>query len=40
VVIVHSASKLDYPQWLYMQGQAVLAVNSVDRGLQLLPFTY
>jgi len=40
VVIVHSASKLDYPQWLYVQGQAVLAVNSADRGLQLLPFTY
>jgi hypothetical protein len=39
VVIVHS-SKLDYPQWLYLQGQATLAVNSADKGLQLLPFTY
>lgn len=39
VVMLHSASKLDYPQWLTLQGQATLAVNSAEKGLQLLPFT-
>ncbi|MBF4990139.1 sialidase family protein [Methylophilus sp. QUAN] len=39
VVILHSTSKLDYPQWLTLQGQATLAVNTADQGLQLLPFT-
>lgn len=39
VVMLHSASKLDYPQWLILQSQATLAVNAADQGLQLLPFT-
>lgn len=34
---VHSAGKLDYPQWLNMRGQAVLAVNSAEKGLLLVP---
>jgi len=39
VVMLHSASKLDYPKWLILQGQATLVVNTTDQGLQLLPFT-
>lgn len=37
-VSLHSATKLDYPQWLNLQGKAMLAVNTVDKGLQLIPF--
>jgi hypothetical protein len=32
------AGKLDYPQWLNVRNQAVLAVNSADKGLLLVPF--
>jgi hypothetical protein len=35
---VHSAGKLDYPQWLNLRGQALLAVNSAEKGLLLVPF--
>jgi len=38
-LVMQSSSKLDYPQWLMLQGQATLAVNSADKGLQLVPFT-
>lgn len=38
-VLLHSASKLDYPQWLNLQGKVMLAVNTSDKGLQLIPFT-
>lgn len=38
-VAVHSASKLDYPQWLNLRGQALLAVNSAEKGLLLVPGT-
>lgn len=37
-VAVHSAGKLDYPQWLNLRGQALLAVNSAEKGLLVLPF--
>ncbi len=36
---VHSAGKLDYPQWLDVRGQAMLAVNSTEKGLLVLPVT-
>jgi hypothetical protein len=38
-VAVHSAGKLDYPQWLNLRGQALLAVNSAEKGLLLVPGT-
>ncbi|WP_124552198.1 sialidase family protein [Methylophilus methylotrophus] len=38
-VLLHSATKLDYPQWLNLQGKVMLAVNTVDKGLQLISFT-
>lgn len=38
-VLLHSATKLDYPQWLNLQGKVMLAVNTVDKGLQLVPLT-
>jgi len=38
-LVMQSSSKLDYPQWLMLQGQATLAVNSADKGLQLVTFT-
>lgn len=36
--MLRSAGKLDYPVWLNLQGQVSLAVNSADKGLQVLPF--
>lgn len=39
VTMLHSSSKLDYPQWLNLQGKAILAVNTADKGLQVIPFT-
>lgn len=33
---VHSAGKLDYPQWLNVRGQAMLAVNSAEKGLMVM----
>lgn len=38
VVMLHSLSKLDYPQWIQLQGQAILVLHTADKGLQLLPF--
>ena len=35
---VHSAGKLDYPQWLNVRGQSMLAVNSAEKGLILMPY--
>ena len=35
---VHGAGKLDYPQWLNVRGQAMLAVNSAEKGLLVMPF--
>lgn len=37
VVMAHTAAKLDYPQWLNLRGQVMLAVNSADKGLQVIP---
>lgn len=37
--VIHSASKLDYPQWLNLQGQVSLAVNSADKGLRIVPLS-
>jgi len=37
-VMLHSTTKLDYPQWLNLQGQVSLAVNTSDQGLKVLPF--
>ena len=37
VVIAHAMGKLDYPQWLNVRGQAMLAVNTADKGLQVIP---
>lgn len=34
---VHTAGKLDYPQWLNVRGQAMLAVNSSEKGLLVMP---
>lgn len=36
-VLVSGPGKLDYPQWLIRNGQAVLAVNSAEQGLILKP---
>jgi hypothetical protein len=37
-VALHSEGKLDYPQWLNSRGQALLAVNSAEKGLLFVPF--
>jgi len=37
-LMLHSAGKLDYPQWLTLQDQVSLVVNSSDQGLKVLPF--
>lgn len=36
--LLNSSGKLDAPQWLNVQGQIILAVNTSDSGLQLIPF--
>jgi hypothetical protein len=38
VVMLHSIAKIDYPQWLNLQGSIVLAVNTTDKGLRLIPY--
>jgi len=40
LVMLHSNGKLDYPQWLTLQGRATLVINSADKGLQLIPFNH
>lgn len=35
---IHSAGKLDYPQWLNVRGQSMLAVNSAEKGLIVMPY--
>lgn len=37
-VMLHSTTKLDYPQWLNLPGLVSLAVNTSDQGLKVLPF--
>lgn len=37
VLLVHHTGKLDYPQWLWLSGQAVMAVNTSEQGLQFKP---
>lgn len=38
-VMLRGAGKLDYPVWLSLQGQVALAVNTAEKGLQLMPFS-
>ena len=38
-VMLSGAGKLDYPVWLSLQGQIVLAVNTAEKGVQLMPFS-
>lgn len=38
-VMLSGAGKLDYPVWLSLQGQVALAVNTAEKGLQLMPFS-
>lgn len=38
VTMLHNTGKLDYPQWLNLQGKVMLAVNTADKGLQVISF--
>lgn len=37
VTMAHTTARLDYPQWLNLRGQVVLAVSSADKGLLVIP---